>query len=396
MEQLIAISNERVGQISLSFQRSFIDEIDWSSKMIGLLGARGTGKTTMLLQRMKTHHWKEKSAIYASLDDFYFLENRLYDFISDARNRGLKYLFLDEVHKYPGWARELKMAYDNFSDLKIIFTGSSIIELLKQDVDLSRRAVKYELNGFSFREFLSFEGIVETKATSLEDVIKSHIDISYSFGNDFRPLIYFQKYLEYGFYPFYKTNQRNYHRLLLQTIQLIIESDLQFIDGYDPRNARKVLQLLYILAKNVPFKPNITKLSEKIGIHRNTLVQYIHYLERASLIHSLTFAGKSINQLQKPDKILLNNPNLAYAISPETIDKGSLRESFFVSQVSHLHETALHNEGDFSVNDLVFEIGGKNKTQKQIKDMDSAFLALDEIEHGVGNKIPLWLFGLLY
>lgn len=394
MEHLIEISQAKVARTKLKWKRFLFDEIEWEWRLNGVIGARGTGKTTLLLQRLKENQSK---SIYISLDEFHFTETRLYTTIDSFRKLGYKYFFLDKVHKYEGWAREIKNLHDTFNDIHITFTGSSILEVMKQEVDLSRRAVIYYLPELSFREYLILSGVLSSEKVTLETLLESHSEIVQSLPQDFRPLTHFQHYLKLGAYPFFLESSSLYHHKLLQVVKLIIESDLQFIQGYDPRNAKKIFQLLYNLAQNVPFKPNISKLSEKIGITRNTLIHYFHYLEKAALVHLLYQEGASISSLQKPEKILLRNPNLAYTISPNTINKGSLRESFFISQLSVSHQVALHNKADFVVDEhFVFEIGGKNKGQRQITDTENSFLVKDDIESGYLNNIPLWMFGLLY
>ncbi|MCP4456738.1 MAG: ATP-binding protein [Cytophagales bacterium] len=390
-------SNILVENTSVVFTRFLLNKIDWSWRLNAILGARGVGKTTLLLQHMKQNHFKSAEAIYVTLDDYYFSEHRLYHFIEEARTLGITHFFLDEVHKYPGWAREIKNVYDAIQDVKLTFTGSSIIEILKQEADLSRRAIEYQLPELSFREYLSFNRDVRFDSVKLMDLLENAQDISSDISKTIKPLVHFKTYLETGAYPFFIENTEMYGRRLQRTVQLVIDSDLQFIQGYNPQNAKKIHQLLYILAANVPFKPNITTLSKKIGITRNTIIQYFHYLEKAEIIQMIYPSGISTSILQKPEKILLQNPNLAYAIAPDAVNSGSLRESFFVSQVSVDHEVALHRQADFIVDGkYTFEVGGLSKQQGQIQNISDAYLALDDMEKSVNNVIPLWMFGLLY
>ena len=397
MDDLIRKSNIFIQNQSLAWERSLVSKIDWNDRLIGILGARGPGKTTILLQRLKKTFGVSNEALYTSLDDIYFTENSLIEMAEIFRNQGGKILFLDEVHKYPTWAREVKNLYDLYKDLRIVFTGSSILDLLKQNVDLSRRAVQYELPGLSYREYLQFTGIYNIEIIHFNELLNKHIQIASEITQSFRPLQYFPEYLKQGYYPFFAENPNTYPIRLEQMVKMVIENDLQFLEGFDPHNTRKIYQLLYILAANVPFKPNISKLSEKIGIHRNTLTQYIHYLEKARLINALSAAGKSTSILQKPDKIFLENPNLHNTLS-ENADKGSLREGFFLNQVRNAgHNISLPVTGDFLVDDLyTFEIGGKNKTTQQVSRIENAFIVADDIEAGIKNKIPLWLYGFLY
>lgn len=378
--------------------RPLAKSIDWNDRLIAVLGARGTGKTTLLLQRLKAEYGTSKEALYITMDDIYFTGHLLSDLAIQFRQQGGKILFIDEVHKYPNWAREIKNIYDFYKDLKIVFTGSSIIDINRQNADLSRRAVQYEMNGLSYREYLQFIGVGEFDTFHLEDILEHHVEISNSLSLKFKPLQYFNEYLRHGYYPFFMENINTYAIRVERVVRLIIEEDLQFVAGFNPHHSRKIYQLMSILATNVPFKPNITKLSEKTGIHRNMIVEYLYYLNNARLINSLAANGKSISILQKPDKIFLENTNLLFALAPENVDTGSLRESFFMNQLSNTeHNISLPLKGDFLVDDTyTFEVGGTGKANKQIEGIDKAYLALDNLESGINNKIPLWLFGFLY
>lgn len=398
MEKLQLKSNLLIQQQSMEIVRSQANTIDWSDRLIGLLGARGTGKTTLLLQQMKSQYGMSREALYITMDDIYFTGNRLSDLAEQFRQQGGKTLFIDEVHKYPDWAKEIKNLYDFYKDLNIVFTGSSIIDISRQNADLSRRAVQYELVGLSYREFLIFTGKADLAVLSLKDILEHHIEIAHNIASGFKPLQYFDDYLKFGYYPFFIKNINTYHLRVEKVVRLIIEEDLQFIAGFNPHHSRKIYQLMYILATNVPFKPNITKLSEKTGINRNMIVEYLHYLDNARLINSLSASGRSISILQKPDKIFLENTNLLYALSQDNVDKGALREAFFMNQLNNTrHEISLPLKGDFFIDDkYTFEIGGKNKSSKQLTGIEDSFIAMDDMEAGIGNKIPLWLFGMLY
>ena len=396
MELLKEKSNELLRSVTLDYVRPLADKIDWNWRFTGIVGARGSGKTTLLLQQMKRHTEGDK-ALYISLDDIYFTQNSLSDLIRNFRAKGGSHLYIDEVHKYSGWSKELKNSYDFYKDLHIYFTGSSIIDILKQDVDLSRRALIYELPGLSFREFLLLTQDIKSNTLSIEDILNKHREISRDLIKSFKPLQHLSTYLKYGHYPYFIENIGAYHRRLEQVVRLVIESDISFIQGYDPKNARSIYQLLYILATNVPFKPNVSKISEKIGIHRQTLIQYLHFLEKARLISNLYPAGISISTLQKPAKVYLNNTNLSYALAPLNTQIGTLRETFFINQVSYGHQVSLPKKGDFMVNDhYIFEVGGRQKSAKQIENLEHAYIVSDDIETSIYDKIPLWLFGFLY
>lgn len=397
MEALKTKSNQLVTTISLDFSRYLMNQIDWKWRLTGILGARGTGKTTLLLQHLKMNFGVEDIAMYISLDDLYFTQNTLTDTAQKFISKGGKFLYLDEVHKYKNWSIELKNLYDYYPELTIYFTGSSIIEILKQDVDLSRRAITYHLNGLSFREYLILNKSFEIKAITFEDILAKHAQIASTIAQKFKPLSQFDSYLRYGYYPFYFENRDIYYRRLEQVVKLIVENDINFIEGYDPRNAFKIKQLLYIISESVPFKPNIIKLSERIGVHRNTLSHYLYYLEKAQVINLLHHSGKHIGILQKPEKIYLNNTNLSYLFAEQIPEIGTVRETFFMNQVSSMFPVKMAKSGDFEVNGKwVFEIGGKGKTRKQIQDVPNSYTVVDDLEIGAYQKIPLWLFGFMY
>lgn len=398
MERIRVKSLHLQSETYTGYVRQLYQHVDWSDRLIGVLGARGTGKTTLLLQRLKLSHKNPDTALYISMDDIYFSTHTLIEFAETFRMQGGKTLFIDEVHKYPSWAREIKNLYDTYSDLQMIFTGSSVIDIHLQEADLSRRAVFYELTGLSFREFLYFKGIYSSVHFTLEEILQNHSEIALKMNKEFRPIPHFQDYLDHGYYPFFKENLNTYFIRIEQVIRFIVETELRFVDGFDVNNTNKVLQLLSILSENVPFKPNISKLSEKIGISRQTVVQYLHYLEKARLINTLNAAGVSISTLQKPEKIYLENPNLHRAIASTIPNPGSRRESFLLNQLRNAkHEVSLPNHGDFLVNrKYSIKVVGKNKGNEQLKGIEQAYIAADNMEIGVGNKIPLWLFGFLY
>lgn len=400
MQELVHKSDRLINAVPVRLHRKIPGNINWEWRLNSIVGARGTGKTTLLLQRAKSLKGKGKEVLYVSLDDLYFTENRLASLAKKYEQSGGKYLFVDEVHKYPGWARELKNIYDNYPDLIITFSGSSILEIFKQDVDLSRRALIYELPGLSFREFLAFAEIADFQPLELGYVLSEHRDIAVDISGKIKPLQHFNTYLRAGYYPFFTEKNRDYALTLEQIVHLVVETDLRFMKGYDPAYSRKMLQLLRVIAGTAPFKPNISKLSERIGINRTTLLNYLRYLEKARLIALLHLPEKSISVLQKPDKVFLNNPNLYYVLNPNNISVGSMRETFFQNQLNVIAEVNLHPQTDFLVDhdsqQYTFEIGGSSKKDTQIRQLNNAFLALDGLETGFANQIPLWLFGFLY
>jgi len=301
------------------------------------------------------------------------------------------------VHKFPGWSRVIKNLYDFYPDLHIVFTGSSIIDIAREEVDLSRRALVHELHGLSYREYLVYKTGTPLHIVSLEQIINKPSGIRKLFDPRIQPLRHFEEYFSSGYYPFFKEDPQGYHQRLQQLIRIIVEYDMAELRDFDIRNAKKMLQLLSILAENVPFKPNLSKLADKSNIHRNSINSYLHYLEQARLIHLLYPAGISTAILQKPEKVYLNNPNLASAISIELPDKGNIRETFFLSQLKVSHTVHYPKEGDFLVNGRwIFEIGGKNKSNAQIEKLSNAFVIKDDMEFPASGTLPLWLFGFLY
>lgn len=396
MDALLEKSDLLVSRVATTFKRYLYPQINWNNQLTGIKGPRGTGKTTLLLQRLHELGKGPTQAVYFSLDDLFFTTNSLAEVAGDFYKRGGKYLFLDEVHKYPEWARHIKNLYDFYPDLQIVFTGSSIIDIAREQGDLSRRARIYELQGLSYREYLSFTDRLHVDSLTLKDILSGPSVWKSRFPANFRPLEHFATYLELGYYPFFFEDPEGMAERLQQLIRMIVESDMAELHDFDIRNARKMLQLLYILSANVPFKPNLSQLAEKSQIHRNTINNYLHFLEQGRLIRLLYAGGNSVSILQKPEKIYLDNTNIAYALSGNKPDKGNLRETFFLNQLATRHAIHYPRHGDFLVDDQwTFEVGGKNKSTNQIKDVSHSFLVQDDVEYPV-SSLPLWLFGFLY
>jgi len=398
MEQFIEQYRNKLKYTPSAVVRSAINEIQWNSRLIGIKGARGVGKTTLLLQYIKLKLTSElDNSLYVSLDSLWFAENSLLDLADSFVKQGGKYLFLDEVHKYPNWSQELKNIYDDHLQLKVVFTGSSLLEILNARADLSRRAIIYTMQGLSFREYLMIETGVDLKAYKLEEVLTGHTAMVSEVLEKVKPLAHFSKYLKSGYYPFYLEQPDVYFIRLNEIVNMMLEIELPLLRGLDVGYVSRIKQLLYIISQSVPFIPNVSKLSDKIGIQRSTLLGYLHYLEEIKLTINLFKESGGISKLQKPLKIYLENTNLMYAIGSGEVNKGNLRETFFANQIRHQHSVSYTAKGDFLIDGkYVFEIGGKDKTHKQIKDLDNAFIAADDIEYGHQNKIPLWLFGFLY
>ncbi|MGF1668856.1 MAG: ATP-binding protein [Balneolaceae bacterium] len=401
MDSLAEKFKRRLNNISLGFVRSMMYEINWEARLIGIRGARGVGKTTLLLQYIKKNLAMDHSVLYVSLDNIWFSENRLSVLADQFVKQGGKYLFLDEVHKYPDWSVELKNIYDDYPDLQIVFTGSSLLELLQARADLSRRAVVYSMQGLSFREYLNFEANHSFDSVTLESILDDHTELTQEIVSECKPLEYFHRYLKTGYYPFYKEVPDLYYSRIEEVLNLIFEIELTQLRGVEMAYVPKLKQLLLVIAESAPFIPNISRLSKRIGINRVTLLTYLRYLEDAGVIHSLFKDAKGISRLQKPDKIFLENTNISYAISygDHQVNRGNLRETFFVNQLSQSHRITFHKKMDLLINDsILFEVGGKNKenTTEMTGENYPIYFALDDIEYGHRNQIPLWLFGFLY
>jgi predicted AAA+ superfamily ATPase len=396
MQSLVEKFRKKLMHLPMHFQRSLMEEIAWEARLIGIKGARGAGKTTLLLQRIKSHFSNLREVLYVSMDDLWFAEHRLVELADDFVKQGGRYLFLDEVHKYPDWSREIKNIYDDHPELSIVFTGSSLLEILNARADLSRRVVTYELQGLSFREYLHFAQNLIFPVYSLDDLINRHEQIAGEVIEYTKPLAHFSDYLSFGHYPFFKEVPALYAQRLSEVVNLILEVELPQLRKVDIAWVPKLKQLLLIIAESAPFKPNISALSTKIGINRETLLAYLHHLSECGLTRQLYKDGKGVSRLQKPDKIYLDNTNLAYAIRPSQPDTGTLRETFFANQLAYRHELSYPKSGDFLVDgNYLFEVGGPNKSGKQIAGT-TGFLAVDQIELGFQNRIPLWLFGFMY
>ncbi len=396
MEGLLLEFQAKIARIPLDIQRYLVHQMDLNNRLIAVKGARGVGKTTLLLQLAKLH-LPLPSTVYVSLDHIYFYDNKLYDLAKQFAQFGGTHLLLDEVHKYPNWSREIKLIYDNFPELNVIFTSSSMLEIYKSDSDLSRRAVSYYLKELSFREFITFETKKIFPAYSFAEILENHNTIATELINEIKLLPLFEKYLKTGAYPYYKENEALYVQKLQNTINLIIEIDINAVEDLQYDTLVKLKKLLITVASSAPFTPNITKLSEKIGVSRNMLVQSIKILDRAGLVNELYKDASGIGVLTKPEKLYLNNSNLMYALAKENTNIGNVRETFFINQFKGLHEINLSETADFVIDKTyTFEIGGKNKTKKQIANIADAYVAKDGIEIGFGSIIPVWLFGFMY
>lgn len=389
MEELIQHFYKLLQETNTSFFRYIYKDIDWNNRLIGIEGARGVGKTTLILQHIKKDLNKENS-LYITAEDLFFDTNKLVDLANEAVKQGIKYLFIDEIHKYKNWSKELKLIYDYNPELNIVFSGSSILDINKGISDLSRRCVVYKMQGLSFREYLLLFHSIKSKVYSLNEIINNKVEIE----NLPHPLPLFNDYLLQGYYPF--ANQGEYKTRLLQIINQTLESDIPFYANMNVSTGRKLKQLLSIISKSTPFKPNFSKIAQMIKVSRNNLADYFLYIEEAGLISQLRDKTGGIRGLGKVDKVYLENTNLIYALSADINNKGNVRETFFFNQMRVNNNIVSSPLSDFQINNLTFEVGGKNKTKRQILNAEKGFVVKDDIEFGFQNTIPLYFFGMNY
>jgi predicted AAA+ superfamily ATPase len=383
-----------INNLNFSYKRYLFKKIDFSEKLIGIIGARGVGKTTLLLQYLKENDLPLNKKLYINAEFLEYSNLKLYDFAEEFEKKGGILLVIDEIHKYPNFEKELKLIYDTLN-LKVIFTGSSAIKLEHSKGDLSRRSIIYKMNNLSFREFLEFKTGYKFNSFPLEELIKNHLDIVFEITSKIKPFEFFDEYLKFGAYPFYFENKNNYYFKLQESVNATIEFDLPFIFDIKPINTIKLKKLVYLICESEPFELNITKLAQKIEINRNTLYQYLYYLAKGDIFILLDSKTRGDNIFVKPQKIYLKNTNLNYCYCEEQ-KIGTIRETFFANQLFE-YNLLYPKNGDFLVNEkYIFEIGGKNKTKKQIKNIENSYLVLDDIEFGNENIIPLYLFGFLY
>ncbi len=390
MEALFSRFQRLLSETNTDFLRYLHDKIIWTDRMIAIVGARGVGKTTMMLQRIKLHH-NISDTLYVTADDMYFADHKLLDLAEQFVKMGGKYLFIDEIHRYASWSKELKLIYDYLPHLQVVFTGSSMLDIYRGTDDLSRRVQLYALHGMSFREYLNLRYHLQLQPLSLDDVL--HHNVAFD-GVDY-PLAAFKDYLNNGYYPFSREVGLYYERLR-QIVQLILDVDIPQFANMNAATSQKLKQLLAIIAKSVPFKPNYSKIAAIMGVSRDVLPDYILYMERAGLVNRLFTATTGIRELGKVAKIYLNNTNLAYALGGSNTDIGNIRETFFFNQLSVKADVRESPVSDFLVDGFTFEIGGRKKGGKQIADTDNAYIVKDDIEFGFANTIPLHHFGMLY
>lgn len=389
MENLTRIYKKLLKETTTDFHRYLYEKINWDNRIVGIRGPRGVGKTTMMLQHIK-ENLSVEDALYVNADDIYFSNNRLLDLAERLMQRGIRHLYIDEIHKYKDWSKELKLIYDYYSELKIVFSGSSVLDINKGVSDLSRRAVMYHLHGLSFREYLRLFKGIEVPQYTLDDILIGKPDeLSIK-----TPLLLFESYLKKGYYPFAK--EEGFEEKLRQIINLTLETDIPVYAEMSASMGRKFKQLMMIISKCVPFKPNMSKLAEMVGISRNMMSDYLHYIEEAGMIAQLRDDTNGIRGLGKVEKIYLDNPNLIYSLAENEVNVGNLRETFFLNQMRVNNNIVSSSVTDFMIGNVSFELGGRSKGNKQIQSLENAFVVKDDIEISSDKVLPLWWFGLNY
>lgn len=389
MDALFEYSNQLISEVDTAFIRYSYHRINWQNRLIGLVGPRGVGKTTLVLQYIK-NNLNVHQTLYVTAEDFYFAKNRLTDLADSFVKSGGKYLFIDEIHKYPDWSKELKLIYDYHKNLKVIFTGSSVLDIKKGSSDLSRRAVVYTMQGLSFREYLALFHQTEVPKFSLEQILNHQVDVP----QIPHPLPLFNDYLKKGYYPF--AIEDDFDLRLQQVVNQTLETDIPVYADMNVSTGRKLKQLLAIVAESVPFKPNMSKIAEMLNISRNNIADYLLYMEEAGMVAQLRDETGGIRGLGKVNKVYLDNTNLVYNLAKENQNKGNVRETFFLNQLRIEHQVVSSSIADFKIDTTDFEVGGKNKGLKQIKNAEKGFVIKADIERGFLNTIPLWHFGLMY
>lgn len=388
--------HRKIARIDLRFKRYLYDQINWSARIISIKGARGVGKTTMLLQHILENYEDIDKTLYASLDDLWFSTHSLIDLVDWADQHGMQRLYLDEVHKYERWKETLKNIYDSYPDMSIVYTSSSLLIMDNATVDLSRRQTAYTLYGMSFREFLAFENILHYPAIALEDLLQNHVSHAMQIVRNVKVASYFEAYLEYGYYPFYREVGEDFASRLREIVSVVIDSDLPAVENMTFETLQKVKKLVMIISERVPFEPKMSELWAQLATNNELGLRMLYALDKAQILALLTSKAKNYKFLYKPCKIFLGNTNLMHVLCP-LVNKGNERETLFCSLL-HVNNDVKHPlKGDFLVNDkYLFEVGGRKKSFEQIADVPNSFLAVDDTEVGYGNRIPLWLFGFTY
>jgi hypothetical protein len=390
MEELREQMNAQLQLVSEDFMRYLHDRIDWDAQLVAILGARGVGKTTMLLQHIKRYNTMEDT-LFVYADNIYFTQHTLFDLAFEFYKNGGRHLYIDEIHKYKNWSQEIKNIYDSLPRLQVIYTGSSILDLEQGGADLSRRKLQYYMYGLSFREYLQLKHNIVVPVHTLEELVQNNIRFPHS---DLQPLPAWKSYVQTGYYPFFMKG--NYLQLLNGVMLQTVENDIPMFAGLSMGVARKLKTLLYIIAQSVPFKPNMSAIAADLGISRNDVGDLFFYLEKAGLINQLRSDITGIRLLGKVDKVYLNNTNLMYAIAGGNTDIGNERETAFYTLARVTDPVTTSSVSDFQIGDYIFEVGGKKKGRKQIEAVENGIVVKDDIEYGSKGIVPLWAFGLMY
>ncbi len=385
-----------LGTTDCKFKRYLYGKINWNVRLIGIMGSRGVGKTTLMLQYIKENYADTNKAFYFSLDDLWFNQYPLQELIEYLYNQGVEVVFIDEVHKLANWQQYIKNFYDSYPDLKIVYTGSAMLAIDHSKADLSRRQSLYYFNGLSLREYIEFEYGQKFDPVPLQNLIEDHQRISFNITSKVKILKCFNDYLRVGYYPFYKETGEDYYMRLADVVKIVIDTDIPALEDVAFATLEKLKRLLMVVSSSLPFIPNISKLSEQLQNSREHTVKMLKILNNAGLLRCLYSPAKTYKHLSGPDKIYIDNSNLMYALS-QNVTQGTVRETFFANQTAVMHNIEIPKDGDFLIDGrYTFEVGGMKKTYRQIADMPDSFLAVDDMETGIGNKIPLWMFGFLY
>lgn len=392
MQSLVNIHNTLQEQFRQTIRRELLDEINWDERIIGIKGFRGVGKTTFLIDIVKEKFFNDKTCLYVNLNNFYFTKRKIVSFADEFYKTGGKTLILDQIHKYPDWAPELRTCYYNFPELKIIFSASPVLRVLEGNNELKDIAKIYHLEGLSFREYLNHQSALSFRRYTLQEILSNHTRIAQEIVQEVKPLAYFNDYLKDGYYPYFLDNKSFYNETLLKHINLALEIDVTYLNQIDLQYLPKLRKLLQIIASQAPFSPNVSKISADVQTSRATIMNYLRYMKNARIINML-FSNGNEDEIKKPDLVYLHNTNLMYAIDDGNINNKILRQTFFYNQVGYKHQIKSSGKADFKVNDqFQFSVGGKYTVPAE----DGYFAAADMIEVGKGNVIPLWLFGFLY
>lgn len=398
METLYNKHKILISNVSLRIVRDVMNRISWDKQLVGIRGSRGVGKTTLMRQYIRQKYGtRAGEALYCVMDSMYFTNHTLLDLAEHFHQMGGKHLFLDEVHKYPTWSKEVKEIIDLWPDMKVTFTGSSLLQILNADADLSRRVLSYEMAGLSFREYLRFYKGIELPSYSLDEILAESDFICDSVCKVCTPLPLFNEYLRVGYYPFYDGNEVEYYSRIENVISFIIDQEMTLFCGVEPAYTRKLKAMLLYLSENLPYEVNIAKLASYLEINKTTVLSYLSFMDRAELVKLLYTDNKSVTKMQKPDKIYIHNTNMLCALGTQT-NIGTLRECFVVNQLSNNHVVEYgKSNGDFKVDGkIIFEVGGRDKSFEQIANIKDSYILADSMEHPIGKKLPLWIIGLLY